>query len=175
MALGWRLRASATFEIENDPAAFRPLVIHLMQELERFGLAVGNEGVYAGVALEEALLNAMIHGNLEVGSDVRDEGYRAYDALVEERRNESPYRERRIRVDVAFDTSEVVVTVRDEGPGFDIASVPDPKLPENLAKVSGRGVLLMRSFMDEVRYSEKGNEVTLIKRRGSPEQRVPEA
>lgn len=166
-ALGWRVRASASFELENDPETFRPLAVHWMHELGRFGLAAGNEGVYAGIALEEALLNAMIHGNLEVGSDARERGYPAYDALVEQRRHESPYRERRIRVDLAFDADEALATVRDEGAGFDVASIPDPKLPENLTKVSGRGVLLMRSFMDEVRFGERGNQVTLVKRRPS--------
>jgi len=54
--------------------------------------------------------------------------------------------------------------IRDQGPGFDPTSLPDPTAPENLEKVSGRGLLLMRTFMDEVHFNEVGNEVVLIKR-----------
>src|SRR6266566_3168207 len=50
--------------------------------------------------------------------------------------------------------------VRDEGPGFNPGDVPDPTDPENLERESGRGLLLMRSFMDDVQYNERGNEVT---------------
>jgi anti-sigma regulatory factor (Ser/Thr protein kinase) len=60
--------------------------------------------------------------------------------------------------------SEVSYTIRDEGQGFDPANVPDPTAAENLLAVSGRGIMLMRTFMDEVKYNAKGNCVTLIKR-----------
>lgn len=55
--------------------------------------------------------------------------------------------------------------IRDEGPGFDSTSLPDPTDPVNLEKVSGRGLLLIRTFMDEVRHNPKGNEIVLVKRR----------
>ena len=58
--------------------------------------------------------------------------------------------------------------MRDEGSGFDPGALPDPLDPENLEKASGRGVLLMRAFMDDVRYNDAGNEVTLVLRRKSP-------
>src|ERR1041385_8005293 len=59
-------------------------------------------------------------------------------------------------------------TVRDEGPGFDVSTLPDPRDPANLEKASGRGVMLIRTFMDEVRYNDKGNQVTMTKRRPAP-------
>ena len=60
-------------------------------------------------------------------------------------------------------------TVRDEGPGFDPSKLPDPTDPANLEKISGRGLLLMRTFMDEVRFNATGNEVTMVKTNPSPE------
>ena len=56
-------------------------------------------------------------------------------------------------------------TRRDEGPGFDPATVPDPTDPANLEKASGRGLLLIRAYMDEVIHNRTGNQVTLVKRR----------
>jgi anti-sigma regulatory factor (Ser/Thr protein kinase) len=60
--------------------------------------------------------------------------------------------------------AEVVFVIRDEGPGFNPDALPDPTAPENLAKASGRGILLMRSFVDDIRYNATGNELTLIKK-----------
>jgi anti-sigma regulatory factor (Ser/Thr protein kinase) len=65
---------------------------------------------------------------------------------------------------VRFAPGEATFVIQDEGPGFDPASLPDPTDPENLDKVSGRGLLLMRTFMDEVSYNDRGNQVTMIKR-----------
>ena len=56
-------------------------------------------------------------------------------------------------------------TIRDEGPGFDVNNLPDPTDPANLEKPSGRGMLLIRMFMDAVRYNDMGNEITLEKRK----------
>jgi anti-sigma regulatory factor (Ser/Thr protein kinase) len=60
--------------------------------------------------------------------------------------------------------------IRDQGPGFDPAQLPDPTDPENLERVSGRGLLLMRTFMDEVTFNKSGNQVTMVKRCGGAEE-----
>jgi anti-sigma regulatory factor (Ser/Thr protein kinase) len=65
------------------------------------------------------------------------------------------------------------VVVRDEGPGFDPARIPDPTDPDNLERLTGRGILLMRTFMDEIRYNDAGNEVTMVKLVGSSEAVAP--
>ena len=70
---------------------------------------------------------------------------------------------RRVYVEAHLSRTEARFIVRDEGSGFDPGTLPDPRDPENLLKVSGRGVLIMRTFMDEVRFNSNGNEVTLVK------------
>jgi anti-sigma regulatory factor (Ser/Thr protein kinase) len=55
--------------------------------------------------------------------------------------------------------------LRDEGRGFSFATLPDPLEPENVAKVNGRGLFLIRTFMDDVRFNDSGNEITMIKQR----------
>ena len=76
-----------------------------------------------------------------------------------------PWCERRIRVSVRLTKEEVEVVIRDEGPGFDPSKLPDPTDPENLDRPCGRGVMLMRAFMDDVQYNAVGNEVTLLRKR----------
>ena len=60
---------------------------------------------------------------------------------------------------------EIEVVIRDEGPGFDPSKLPDPTDPKNVDRPCGRGVMLMRAFMDEVLYNSQGNEVTLRRNR----------
>ena len=93
------------------------------------------------MAVREGMINAILHGN-------------AYDAGK--------------RVNLTFEQKgqELIVTIADEGKGFIPEEVPDPLAPENLLKQSGRGIFLMRAFMDEVRFRKlnPGTEITLIKR-----------
>ena len=72
--------------------------------------------------------------------------------------------EKRVRVEVTVKVEEVAVRVTDQGVGFDPESVPDPTLPDNITKTGGRGIFLMKSLMDEVRFNDQGNSVTLVLR-----------
>ena len=92
-------------------------------------------------ALAEALANAILYGN---GAD--------------------PAKVVRVRVELARDAVRIHVT--DDGAGFDPAALPDPTDPSNLDKEYGRGLLLIRTFMDEVRHNPRANQITMIKRRG---------
>jgi hypothetical protein len=141
------------------------LVGHLQEYVYGMKLCNQNEKTRIGVALEEALLNGLYHGNLEVSSDLKQDGSDAFQRLAEDRRRQPPYCERRLFVRVNLDTSEARFEIRDEGPGFDPTNLPDPTDPENLLKASGRGILLIRTFMDEVHYSATGNQMTMLKRR----------
>jgi serine/threonine-protein kinase RsbW len=95
------------------------------------------------LALEEALVNAIKHGN---GMDP----------------NKS------VRIQWRIDASFVCVEIEDEGPGFAIADIPDPTAEENLERPCGRGIMLMRSFMNRVEFFGRGNKVLLEKRRDAP-------
>jgi anti-sigma regulatory factor (Ser/Thr protein kinase) len=75
-----------------------------------------------------------------------------------------PYVDRRVSVTSRETPGEAVFVIGDEGPGFDTSQLPDPTDPANLEKRSGRGLLLIRAFMSDVRYNGRGNEVTLTYR-----------
>jgi CheY-like chemotaxis protein len=141
------------------------LIAHLEEELDRFDLCDASERIRVGTALSEALANAIDHGNLELNSSLRENSDQAYYALGQQRAAQSPYRDRRVHITARLTPSEVTYVIRDEGPGFDYRDLPDPTDPENLVKLSGRGLLLIRMFMDEVRFNERGNEITMVKRR----------
>ncbi len=108
----------------------------------------------------------MHHGNLELSSALREGDEKQYHQLTAQRKTAKPYADRRVHVS-AKDTPEgSTYVIRDEGPGFDPSKLPDPLDPENMDKISGRGLLLIRTFMDEVKHNTKGNEITMVKRAG---------
>ena len=152
-----------SFVLSNDPTLLTNLVTHMQDLLHQMELLPQNDRLRVGVALEEALLNAAYHGNLEVSSQLREQDHAAYYELARERSGCTPYSERNIYVDVELSPEIVQYVIRDEGPGFDPGELPDPTDPANLDRPCGRGLLLMRTFMDGVEYNPLGNEVTLVK------------
>jgi len=162
-------RIDCQFRLPNNPDLIDPLATRLNHFLSELRLCNGNRKLSVYIALEEALRNAMYHGNLEVSSELRQQGDgEGYHELVRKRRTEAPYSERALHVEASVSSSEAVFKIRDEGPGFDLATVPDPTDPANLDRPSGRGLLLIQMFMDDVRFNEKGNQITLIKRPDTP-------
>lgn len=95
------------------------------------------------MAVREAMVNAVLHGN-------------QYDP------------KKKVRVSFENSPKSLIVRIADEGTGLDPDSIPDPLAPENLLKTSGRGIFLVRAFMDEVKFRnlEPGTEITLIKNVG---------
>jgi YesN/AraC family two-component response regulator len=153
------------FLLDNDPTLIPPLIGYLQENISRMRLCDEIGRIRVSIALQEALLNAIQHGNLEVASELKEQDERTYQTLVEQRRREKPYRTRRIHVIARESPGEATYIVRDEGPGFDPSKLPDPTDPSNLDRVSGRGLLLIRTFMDKVVHNETGNQITMVKRR----------
>lgn len=165
--LSFLTKVELEFVFENDPALISVLVAQIQDQLAPFRFCDQNGLIRIGVALEEAMLNGMYHGNLEVDSQLRQEDERRFHSLIEVRRQQLPYSTRKLRVHAFLSPTVAEFTVSDEGPGFDPASLPDPTDLSNLDTIGGRGLLLIRTFMDEVRFNPKGNGITLIKRRNS--------
>lgn len=154
-----------SFVIENDVNLLMALSRHLQSLLtDSWGLD-RTDRLRIGTALEEALLNAMYHGNLEVSSELKEQDHQAFYTLADQRRLSTPWINRRIYVNCWLSPQEAKFVIRDDGKGFDPATLPDPTDPENLARPFGRGVMLMRAFMDSVSYNSTGNEVTLQRNR----------
>lgn len=157
------------FEMPNEASMIPPTIGLLMQVASGMNLLSGAELVRVGTAVEHAMLNAMYRGNLSLGPSVTPP-HRAiiYDDattdLIQKRKASSPHCDRTVYVEASASKDEIRVVVRDQGNGFNVAAVledPDVHVPDT---ESGRGLVLMRSFMDEVHFNDVGNEVTLIKR-----------
>ena len=155
------------FELDNDIERLPEVVGQLEADLARVGICDETEVIQVGVALREAIVNAIVHGNLEVSSALLDDGGTAFADLARARRGQPPYAERRVEVVAHYARGEVTYTVSDQGPGFDPGSLPDPTEIANLEQLHGRGLMLMRTFMDEVTHGPRGNVVTMRKRKAT--------
>ena len=157
------------FALDNDRRLIRTFVAQVQQTMTGLGFDDTVERVRVGEALEEALLNAMYHGNLEVSSEelakVRAEvDDHLLDRLVEERCRNPQMRQRRILVVVHITESEARFVIRDEGHGFNHVYGADAPTTECFSTGKSRGMTLIHSLMDEVTFNQAGNELVMRKR-----------
>ena len=160
------VESNITLEVTNDEAQIPDIISRLELPMVELDLFDEGERMQIAMALDEALLNAMIHGNLEVSSELRqsDDGA-PYVNMIAKRKNEAPYSERKVTIKLEASNEQVTFTIRDDGPGFDAAALRDPTDPENIERAGGRGLLLINAFMDEVSHNEVGNEIRMVKRK----------
>jgi len=126
------------FELPSDLALMSGVLQYLLERVAKLGV-ISPEGSNLFVALDEAFVNAVKHGNKDDPTKL-------------------------VRVGAELSPTEASFTIEDEGEGFDVQTIPDPRDPANLFKSSGRGVLLIYNIMDEVEYNAQGNRVKMVKR-----------
>ncbi|MCK5565063.1 MAG: ATP-binding protein [Planctomycetes bacterium] len=128
---------SKSIEIKSQSSEMEKVCREILGEAVSSGFS--EDDVFAiHLALEEAFINAVKHGNKD---DLN----------------------KKISIDYIISDDKFEITVSDEGEGFHPDVVPDPRSDENICKSSGRGLLLIRSYMDKVEYSEKGNAILMVK------------
>ena len=131
------------FELPSALSLMHIVLEYLLKRVEKQGVCKPEKSNLF-VALDEAFVNAVKHGN-------------KFDP------------DKLIRVVADVSTTEARFTIEDEGDGFDVKNIPDPLDPENLFKTSGRGVLFIYNIMDEVTYNDRGNRLTMVKKATSDE------
>ena len=141
-----RVREKIDLELPSDITLMNAVLEYLLDRVARLGL-IQPEQSNLFVALDEAFVNAVKHGN-----------------------RHDP--EKLLRVTAELSSREAIFTVEDEGDGFDVHEIPDPCDPANLFKSNGRGVLLIYNIMDEVEYSERGNKLKMVARSKASELKI---
>lgn len=153
------------FVLENESSLIGPTIDHLQENLPSWSAADRWQFM---MAMDEALVNAMHHGNLEVDSKLREsDNEEDYYNEIRKRKVRAPFCHRRVRVEAEFSDHHICVQISDDGDGFDPSTVADPTAEANLHNVSGRGLFLIRSFMDQVAHNLTGNQITMTKLRSN--------
>jgi serine/threonine-protein kinase RsbW len=126
------------FELPSDLTLMNGVLQYLLERVAKLGV-IAPEKSNLFIALDEAFVNAVKHGNKNDPTKL-------------------------VRVGAELSPKEACFTIEDEGEGFDVQTIPDPCDPAHLFKSSGRGVLLIYNIMDEVEYNAQGNRVKMVKR-----------
>ena len=133
---------SRSVAIESKPSAIVEVCERLLSEIKANDFS--EEDVFAvHLALEEAFINAIKHGHKMDPSQ-------------------------KVKIDYSVGMDKVEVSMADLGDGFDPDSIPDPRIGKNLYKTEGRGLLLIRSYMDVVEFNERGNCVRMVRYKEKP-------
>jgi serine/threonine-protein kinase RsbW len=131
------LPISRSVVVSSTPAAVTEVYQNIVSDMQAQHFS--EEDIFAvHLALEEAFINAVRHGNKMEPSKA-------------------------VKIDYVTEKDKIEITITDEGSGFDPEVIPDPRYGDNLYKPAGRGMLLIRSFMDVVEYSGRGNSVRMIR------------
>ncbi|MBN2181234.1 MAG: ATP-binding protein [Sedimentisphaerales bacterium] len=134
--------ASYSIVVESKTSAVTDVFQQIQAKLVEHNF--GKDDIFAvHLTLEEAFLNAVKHGNKLDPS-------------------------KKVKVDYSIDAEKVEISITDQGPGFRPENVEDPRLGENLFKPGGRGLLLMNSYMDMVKFNEQGNSVSMVRYKEKP-------
>lgn len=165
---------SFTVEIPSEFEWINRTVTYLEQHALGMSWGSSVNGNRITLPLHEALTNAIVHGNLEVSSDLKEaeEADRFAKALAV-RSTQNKYSSRRVEVQVDYNEHRIIWTITDEGKGFDIAKVlkhAESEEPSMLA--SGRGVMMMKAFMDDVQYKLGGRQCRMTYRNPNAQQLV---
>lgn len=134
--------ANYSIVVESRPSAIVSVFEQIQSKLVYYHF--GKDDIFAvHLTLEEAFLNAVKHGNKMDPT-------------------------KKIKVDYSIDANKIEISITDQGPGFQPEAVDDPRFGENLFKPGGRGLLLMNSYMDIVKFNEQGNCVSMVRYKEKP-------
>ncbi len=157
-ALCFHQRTDSEMVIPSDPDLIQAVAVYLSSFIGCCSERVKKSSIE--LALEEALANAVIHGNLEIESPKTEEEIDNMGDLIKERRSLEPYSGRKVSVAYSYNKVGAKFVITDEGPGFNSKEVVDGE-ESGKDRYSGRGLIILKTLTSKMEYNEKGNQLTL--------------
>jgi len=162
-----RLIDTAELRLAEIVAGTQPSCVGVLRDrltgsIDEFGISLSTGPAQVCMAIEEALANAFYHGNLELDSKLKEDGSNRFSDLAKQRCQQSPWKDREIRITELVTPYGVWFTISDEGRGYNVASaIKRIEDPMSILS-SGRGLVMMKAFTDQLVFNHCGNEVTLV-------------
>ncbi len=141
---------------------------YISERAADIGIVPHKQRFYTQLAIDEALSNAILHGNLNIkGKDSQSEKVIYRDDAYKERLAHPELAAKKVFIEARLNSQMLEVSIEDQGDGFDHKAIPNPTDSENVFRYHGRGIFVMRNIMDEVIFNDLGNRITLKKYRES--------
>ncbi len=153
------IHGKSSFELPSDPSIIPAVSIYLGELADSSSETVKKRSIE--LALDEAISNAIYHGNLDMQSNLKEEDFDAFTNIAMERSTKEPYASRKVRVEYDFSRQRARFTIKDEGHGFDWRSAMEEGSQADPFKSHGRGMMILRALASEITFNEEGNQITL--------------
>lgn len=152
----------AEIQSSTNPSQIGVLRDRLMWSMSEFGICSEIGEPQACMAIEEALANAVYHGNLELDSDLKEDSATTFSDLAKKRSASEPWKSRKIQVSELATPFGLWITISDQGAGFDFKAALQRTIDPEAMLASGRGLVMMTAFTDDLLFNAAGNQVTLV-------------
>lgn len=149
--------------IPSSVGLINNIVAFFQSQIDFFCRKYKLESAKLCLCLREALVNAVVHGNLEVPSVIKEGDWENFDKMVKERERHPEFGGRKVGIHYQVKDQCMIYEIADQGHGFDVDHLPNLNDPLSCMEVSGRGLIIIRSFMDEVTWNKEGNIIRMIK------------
>jgi len=157
---------SRTYMLPNNLYVINPFVSELMEMLKRFKELETKDLFAIRLCVYEMLVNAVEHGNLEIDFSLKNELLNSnvnYLEFVQKRSKEPKYKNRKVMFKYEYSPEKLKFVIEDQGNGFESAKYKK-KMQGPIDSLHGRGIIISKVHMDEIKYNDKGNRVTLVKK-----------
>jgi len=153
------------YVIPNSLKYMKPISEHLTRDLVQVGI-VDKEFLFnVKFGIQEMIINAIEHGNLEITYEQKSEMLRNgldLNEIIKKYSTLPKFKNRKVYIKYLLTKKRALYIIKDQGSGFNWKETPDCSKSENYLLEHGRGIMMTKNYFDEVRYNEKGNEVTLV-------------
>ena len=158
------LKHSTEFKIHSQTSFIYPMANMLSNNIRWLVDPQLLNSQHIRLCLQESLSNAIIHGNLNISSELKEKNIEEFEARLYEREHDPKYNQKSVFLTMNLTSDMVHFTIEDQGDGFDTSNLPKMDDPENWLREYGRGILLIQSLMDEVSWNERGNCISIKKK-----------
>ena len=154
-------KTTMEFILDNDISIIGTVAKMILRNIE--GMNFTENPKILLTAIIEALTNAIIHGNLEISSSLKDESFEIFSKEVEKRANDEKFKNRKVYVKSYLDKKIFKIKIQDDGNGFNWRETLKNLEKSNILTSYGKGIKIIKNSFDEVFWNEKGNEIIMVK------------
>ena len=157
-----------TIKCDSQLSNIRQIISYFVKQTKDICTNYDLDANKLAICLQECLTNAIIHGNFSLDSELKQTDWTGFENSIKDKESDPNFVAKTVTILFQQTPTLMRFTVSDEGAGFNPEDLTDPADPSSWLKLSGRGILFIRSYMDEVHWNDKGNQIVMSKYLNTP-------